>query len=59
MGAFANTLSNFFSSLSLGGDVLEAQQEHQGLGKRLQLLPLAFCSMLCLSKEQQNVTPKL
>lgn len=31
MGAFANTLSNFFSSLSLGGDVLEAQQEHQGL----------------------------
>lgn len=60
MGAFANTLSNFlfFFPVPRRG-CIGGSAETPRPWKRLQLLPLAFCSTLCLSKKQQTVTPKL
>lgn len=61
MGAFANTLSNFlfFFPVLRWGHTGGSAGTLRSWKRRLQLLPFAFCSTLCLSKEQQAVTPKL
>lgn len=61
MGAFANTLSNFlfFFPVPWRGHLGGSAGTPRPWKRRLQLLPLASCSMLCPSKEQQTVTPEL
>lgn len=59
MGAFANTLSNFlfFFPVPRRGRIGGSVGIPRPWKSRLQLLLFALCSMLCLSKEQQSVTP--